>query len=212
MWKKNGRVDICVSGKKQWWKAATWAQLIEKWSEREKMEIKRLKKALEEREAGFDGFEGGSTGRMRIATITAVARAFNNAGRRRHVPSQGESCRLPCFFFCICRNKNPKANKSHPRASLAFNSTNLTKTPVWPFTIQTPLLPWWGITRGSDGVNLRICINWRSIYEKPKLFFLQNFLLYISYSLFASLLADLDSISSYLWRLWQPTMIAAADI
>ena len=141
MWKKNGRVDICVSGKKQWWKAATWAQLIEKWSEREKMEIKRLKKALEEREAGFDGFEGGSTGRMRIATITAVARAFNNAGRRRHVPSQGESCRLPCFFFCICRNKNPKANKSHPRASLAFNSTNLTKTPVWPFTIQTPLLP-----------------------------------------------------------------------
>ena len=61
------------------------------------MEIKRLKKALEEREAGgLDGFEGGSAGRMRIATITAVARAFNNASRRRHVPAQGESCRLLC--------------------------------------------------------------------------------------------------------------------
>ena len=60
------------------------------------MEIKMLKKALEEREAsGFDGFDGGDGG-MRIATITAVARAFNNAGRRRHVPAQGESCRLPC--------------------------------------------------------------------------------------------------------------------
>ena len=44
-----------------------------------------LKKALEEREAsggGFDGFDGGDGG-MRIATITAVARAFNNASRRR---------------------------------------------------------------------------------------------------------------------------------
>ena len=53
------------------------------------MEIKWLKKALEEREAaGFDGFEGSG---MRIATITAVARAFNNAGRRRHpAPAQGE--------------------------------------------------------------------------------------------------------------------------
>ena len=59
------------------------------------MEIKRLKKALEEREAsGFDGFEGsGGGGGMRIATITAVARAFNNASRRQqNVPSQGESC------------------------------------------------------------------------------------------------------------------------
>ena len=56
----------------------------------DKMEIKRLKKALEEREAaGFDGFEGSG---MRIATITAVARAFNNSGRRQPAPtSQGES-------------------------------------------------------------------------------------------------------------------------
>ena len=44
-----------------------------------------LKKALEVREAsggGFDGFEGGDGG-MRISTITAVARAFNNASRRK---------------------------------------------------------------------------------------------------------------------------------
>ena len=53
-----------------------------------------LKKALEEREAsGFDGFDGGDGG-MRIATITAVARAFNNASRRRPKVSHthGESC------------------------------------------------------------------------------------------------------------------------
>ena len=55
-----------------------------------------LKKALEEREAsggGFDGFDGGDGG-MRIATITAVARAFNNASRRRPQVSHthGESC------------------------------------------------------------------------------------------------------------------------
>ena len=66
-----------------------------------------LKKALEEREAsggGFDGFEGGD-GRMRIATITAVARAFNNTSRRRHQASatHGESCpkiqpNLPTFW------------------------------------------------------------------------------------------------------------------
>ena len=58
-----------------------------KWHKRSdrRMEIKMLKKALEEREAsggGFDGFDGGDGG-MRIATITAVARAFNNASRRR---------------------------------------------------------------------------------------------------------------------------------
>ena len=65
------------------------------------MEIKKLKKALEEREAaGFDGFEGSGGGGMRIATITAVARAFNNASRRQqNVPSHGESClqKITCF-------------------------------------------------------------------------------------------------------------------
>ena len=61
-----------------------------------------LKKALEEREAS--GFEGGDGG-MRIATITAVARAFNNASRRRPQVSHthGESCpkiqpNLPTFW------------------------------------------------------------------------------------------------------------------
>ena len=69
-----------------------------KWHKRSdrRMEIKMLKKALEEREAsggGFDGFDGGDGG-MRIATITAVARAFNNASRRRPQVSHthGESC------------------------------------------------------------------------------------------------------------------------
>ena len=61
-----------------------------------KMEIKKLKKALEEKEAssgGFDGFDDSNGGRMRIATITAVARAFNNASRRRPPcqPPLGES-------------------------------------------------------------------------------------------------------------------------
>ena len=62
------------------------------------MEIKKLKKALEEKEAsaasGFDGFDNSNNrGRMRIATITAVARAFNNASRRRPPcqPPLGES-------------------------------------------------------------------------------------------------------------------------
>ena len=71
-----------------------------------------LKKALEEREAsGFDGFDGGDGG-MRIATITAVARAFNNASRRRPQVSHthGESfpkiqpnfpiLGLGFFFYC----------------------------------------------------------------------------------------------------------------
>ena len=64
----------------------------------ERMEIKKLKKAQEEKEAsagGFDGFDNSNSngGRMRIATITAVARAFNNASRRRPPcqPPLGES-------------------------------------------------------------------------------------------------------------------------
>ena len=73
----------------------------------ERMEIKKLKKALEEKEAsagGFDGFEGlySNGGRMRIATITAVARAFNNASRRRPPcqPPLGESSLFRQCHFC----------------------------------------------------------------------------------------------------------------
>ena len=69
------------------------------------MEIKKLKKALEEKEAsagGFDGFDGSNGGRMRIATITAVARAFNNASRRRPPcqPPLGESSLFKTCHFC----------------------------------------------------------------------------------------------------------------
>ena len=73
----------------------------------ERMEIKKLKKALEEKEAstgGFDGLEGSNSngGRMRIATITAVARAFNNASRRRPPcqPPLGESSLFKQCHFC----------------------------------------------------------------------------------------------------------------
>ena len=70
------------------------------------MEIKKLKKALEEKEAsaasGFDGFDNSNGGRMRIATITAVARAFNNASRRRPPcqPPLGESSFFKQCHFC----------------------------------------------------------------------------------------------------------------
>ena len=71
----------------------------------ERMEIKKLKKALEEKEAsagGFDGFDNSNGGRMRIATITAVARAFNNASRRRPPcqPPLGESSLFKQCHFC----------------------------------------------------------------------------------------------------------------
>ena len=73
----------------------------------ERMEIKKLKKALEEKEAsagGFDGFDSSNSngGRMRIATITAVARAFNNASRRRPPcqPPLGESSFFKQWHFC----------------------------------------------------------------------------------------------------------------
>ena len=84
---------IIFSQKKQWCEPFTLPyghRHLQVTQKSDKMEIKRLKKALEEREAaGFDGFEGSG---MRIATITAVARAFNNAGRRQPAPtSQGES-------------------------------------------------------------------------------------------------------------------------
>ena len=74
------------------------------------MEIKKLKKALEEKEAsagGFDGFDGSNSngGRMRIATITAVARAFNNASRRRPScqPPLGESSLFKTCHFCTSK-------------------------------------------------------------------------------------------------------------
>ena len=73
----------------------------------ERMEIKKLRKALEEKEAsagGFDGFDNSNSngGRMRIATITAVARAFNNASRRRPPcqPPLGESSLFKQCHFC----------------------------------------------------------------------------------------------------------------
>ena len=64
-----------------------------------------MKKALEEKEAssgGFDGFDDSNGGRMRIATITAVARAFNNASRRRPPcqPPLGESSFFKTCHFC----------------------------------------------------------------------------------------------------------------
>ena len=70
------------------------------------MEIKKLKKALEGKEdsaGGFDGFDNSNNGgRMRIATITAVAHAFNNASRRRPPcqPPLGESSLFKQCHFC----------------------------------------------------------------------------------------------------------------